>query len=106
MVKLLVLETGDETTRENMERIEDYLNGQSVLRGEWKFFEITITSAVTNYRYAHKLGFKPKDVIQTSLTGAGTLTWNYSLFNSTHLDITTTDACVVRCFIGTYKENG
>jgi hypothetical protein len=57
---------------------------------------------VVNYRYPHKLGFVPEDVIQTSLRGAGAVTWNYDQFNRDYLDVTTTGACVVRAFVGLY----
>jgi len=103
MIKLLVKETEDITTQENMRRIQEELTRfQPILKCQWKFFELTFTGAVTNYKYPHKLSFVPKDVIQTSLIGAGALTWNYSLFDRTNLDITTTGACVVRAFIGAY----
>lgn len=105
MIKLLVKETKDEVARENMKRLQKELTeDQIILRGQWKFFELTFTGAVTNFKYPHKFNFVPTDIIQTSLIGAGSLTWNYVLFDRTNLDITTTGACVVRAFIGRYEE--
>ena len=105
MIKLLVKETVDEITRQNMQRIQkEFTETQVILKGEWKFFSITFAGAVTNFKYPHKFTFTPKDVLQTSVTGAGSVTWNYSLFDKTNLDITTTGACVVRAFIGSYLE--
>lgn len=89
--------------RENFSRLKRLLTQQTLLKGEFKFLEITFTQAVTNFQYPHKLGFVPKDVIQTSLIGAN-LTWNYDLFTREFLDITTTGPCVVRAYIGTYSE--
>jgi len=70
-----------------------------------RHYEIEFSQAETNFKFPHGLRAMPLDVIQTSLTGAGTLTWNYTLFDNTYLDITTSGACVVRAYIGTYKES-
>ena len=105
MIKLFVKEIKERFSQENFETLQNYIQDEALLKGEFKFFEITFTQAETNYKFPHKLGFQPKDVIQTSLTGAGSLTWNYDSFDSTNLNITTTDACVVRAFIGRYAEN-
>lgn len=105
MIHLLVKETEDEVARENMKRLQKELGEtQKILKAEWKFFEISIDAAVTNFKVQHRLGFQPKDVIQTSSIGAGALTWNYSLFDKTNLDITTTGAVTVRAFVGSYIE--
>lgn len=107
MIKLLVKETTDEITRENMKRLQRELTEtQVILKGEWKFFTISFLSAVTNFKYPHKFGFVPHDIIQTSLKGAGALTWNYDLFDNVNLNITTTGACTVRAFVGSYLESG
>lgn len=105
MINLLVKETFDPIDRENMKRIQnEFTSVQVILKGQWKFFEITFTGAVTNFKQKHLLDFVPKDIIQTSKTGAGSLTWNYTLFDRTNLDITTTGACIVRAFVGSYLE--
>lgn len=90
--------------REALQKVKEAVDGSVLERGEFQFFEITISSAVTNFRYSHKLNFTPKDVIQLSVTGAGTVTWNYSQFSATFLDLTTTGACVVRAYIGRHRE--
>lgn len=105
MIRLLVKETVDEITRENMKRLQkEFTQVQVILNGQWKFFEITFTTAVINFKYPHKFDFVPHDIIQTSVKGNGQVIWNYALFDSTNLDITTTDACVVRAFVGSYLE--
>lgn len=103
-LKLFVIQVDDEYSRDNFQQIERHAREQSLLRGRFKFFEITFAKAVTNFKFPHKLGFAPKDVIQTSLMGAGVLTWNYARFDATNLDITTSAACVARAFIGCYEE--
>lgn len=93
----------DKNTRENLQRILDWARFPTPQRGDWKFLEITFGKAVANFKFPHGLGFNPKDVIQTRLTGAGSLTFNYTLFDKVNLDITTTGACVVRAFVGSYS---
>lgn len=91
-------------TRENFTRLTEFLQSFPLFRGEWKFFELTFTAAVTGLTIGHGLGFKPTDLIQTSLTGAGAITFNFASFTTENISVTTTGACVVRCFIGAYKE--
>lgn len=105
MINLLIQQITDPIQRENFVKIQEEINeGQVILKGRWRFLTLTFTGAVTNFRYPHLMGFVPKDIIQTSLTGAGALTWNYELFSTTHLDITTTGACVVRALVGLIPE--
>jgi hypothetical protein len=105
-MELRLQEIEDPIIRENFERVKSDVESFPFLKGKWRFVEIVFTGAVTNYQYPHGLAFIPKDVIQTSITGAGSLTWNYATFSRTHLDITTTGACTVRAFVGTYFERG
>lgn len=103
-MNLQIEQIEDPIARENFQRLQDDSLKDALPKGQWKFFEIIITKAVTNLKYPHSLGFAPKDIIQTSLKGAGALTWNYNLFDSTNLNITTTGACTVRVFVGHYSE--
>lgn len=100
----LLKEIKDPVVREFLNKLITDLQSESILRGEWKFFELEFEAAVTNHRLPHQLKFVPTDVIQTSLTGAGTFTWNYDKFSNIYLDITTTGACKVRAFVGRYKD--
>jgi hypothetical protein len=99
---LLVKEMQDSYVRENFMRLQDIIR-RLPLDG-FRHLEITFDAAQTNKKVAHGLGAKPKDVIQTSLTGTGSVTWNYSSFDDTYLDVTSTGACVVRAYVGTHTE--
>lgn len=101
---LIFKDIDDIYVRENFKRLSLFLQDFPLFRGEWVFRQLTFTAAVTNLKVAHGLNFRPTDIIQTSITGAGSITYNYDLFNDQTLDITTTGACVVRVFIGAYKE--
>ena len=94
----------DPVARDNFQKVSESFRDNALLQGFWKFYEFTFPGAVTNKRIPHKLGFLPKDIIQTSLKGAGSLTWNYAKFDQTMLDVTTTGACIVRVFAGTYND--
>lgn len=93
----------DPQARENFRRIDSFFREDTNLKG-FQHFEIVLEAAVTNKKYPHNLGFTPKDVIVTSLIGAGAITWNYELFDSENLDLTTTGAVTIRAYIGTHVE--
>ena len=102
MLNLIVRDLKDPMIRENFLRISNYFAENGKLLG-FEFYELDIGIASTNYRKRHNLGFIPKDVIQTSIIGTGSLTWNYSLFDKEFFDLTTTGPCKVRFLIGAYE---
>lgn len=104
MLKFYTNEIGDIYIKENFIRLNNFIQDDGMLRGEWKFFTLTFPAAVTAEKIPHNLGFQPKDIVQTSKTGTGSITFNYSSFTPTYFNITTTGACVVRFFAGTYNE--
>ncbi len=94
----------DPATREALQLLRDELQKFAILKGEFKHLEKTFAGESTNLRFRHHLGFQPKDIIQTSLTGAGAVTWNFTEFDDEFLDVTVSGACTVRAFIGSYRE--
>lgn len=98
-------EIEDRYAQDNFTRLQDYFKESPVEKMGFKFFEIEFTGAVTNFRYPHNLGFVPKDVITTYFSNAATVTWNYDLFDSTYLDITTSGATTVRALVGRHEES-
>jgi hypothetical protein len=102
MIKLLVENIENEPTRENFKDLNIELAKNPFLAGNWVFREYTFTQAETGKLFPHGLSFTPKDVIQTSITGAGALTINYGSFTGTDISLTTTGACVVRLLIGRF----
>lgn len=101
---LIFKDIPDDYVRENFIRIKRFLVAQPILRGEWKFFEIDFSQGADNLKFPHGFSFMPKDIIQTSIIGSGLVTWNYDLFDATNLDITVSEACTVRAFVGAYGE--
>lgn len=107
MIELLNLfkkEIDDEFTQENFKRLWEFINYHPLFKGSFKFFEFTFDSAVTNKQLTHKLPFAPKDVITLNVSNGATVTWNYDLFNSEFLVVTTSGACTVRAYVGRYAE--
>ena len=104
MIDLIFDKLSDPVARENFEKLDQHLRDQIFSKLEGKHFEIVISGAVTNQRFKHNLGFVPKDIVQTSVKGAGTISWNYDNFDKDYVYFTTTNACTVRVFIGTYAE--
>lgn len=98
---LLIKEINDTYLRQNFKNLDTYFQTNNQLLG-FKFFEVNLTKATTNYLVAHGLPFIPQDVIVSRVTGSGQVTFNYGLFDKSNVNITTTDACRIRFFVGTY----
>lgn len=93
----------DPVVRENFQKLENETVNSLFPNSRWRFIELVFTGAVTGYQFRHGLGFVPKDVIETSRIGAGSLTWNYSSFTSSIISITTTGAVTVRALVGKFN---
>lgn len=110
MLNLYIREIEDYFLRENFRKTKEFIGLQPILNGDFRFFEITITGNKTNFKFAHNFTFTPKDVIQSSVTfsgGVGALVWNYSSFDSTFLNLTTSgagasDTIIVRALCGRF----
>ncbi len=102
---LILKDIVDQYARENFFRIQKFLLKVPFFKTEMKHFELTFDRALTSQKVLHGLGFKPTDIIQTFLTGPGTLTWEYDSFDEKNLVVTTSGACKVRAFIGAYRED-
>lgn len=103
--ELIIKDIDNTFVRENFFRLQKFLNDFPLFKGNWKFFELNITGAVTSKPIKHGLDFIPTDVLETSQKGPGILTWDYSLFDRDNIVVTTTGTCTVRAFVGAYREN-
>lgn len=104
MIKFFLSEIADLFTRQNFERLDRFLQAEPLLRGNFKFFELTFSAAVTNHSVRHGLSFRPLDVIQTYKTDGITVTFIPDSFTESVIKLTTSGACTVRAFIGRYEE--
>lgn len=109
-LELVVKDIKDPLVRDNLDRLQEFADKNLFSKFKGRHVSITLRSNKT-YSYPHNLGFKPLDVIQTSLVtgGSGTLVWNYSAFSKTNLNFTVaglagSETLTVRAFIGSYVE--
>ena len=98
-----VTKIADPYARENFKKLQEFLAVEFLFLG-FRFFEKEFKGAEPHHRLSHNLGFLPKDVIITSITGAGSATFNQELSTKEELDITATGACIVRFLVGTFNE--
>lgn len=103
-MKLLTSEVQDPIVQENFKRIERAFETQKMLKGAWQFFDLSFDAAVSSKPFAHGFKFIPKDVMQTYVSGAGTVTWEFDKFDQNFIYVTTTGPVKVRAFIGLYNE--
>lgn len=96
-------EIEDAFIQENFKRINDFFLEDPVSNGGFKFFEVSIPTAVTGYQHPHNLGYQPKDVILLHNSTNATVTFNYLAFDKTFIDITTSGATVLRFLLGRIK---
>ncbi len=101
---LILKDIDDKYVRENFFRIKKSIDKQSILRGEWVFFEIEFDQAVDDFDFPHNLSFLPKDILLTSITNQASVIFNYDAFTKTNLNLTVNDPCVIRFFAGSYME--
>lgn len=99
--KLSIKEISDAYVQNNFKKLQDYFNSQNQLQ-DFNFVEFVFSGAIQNQKLAHGLSIVPQDVLIMRLTGPGALTLNWGLFDSKNLDITTTGACRVRLFVGSF----
>ena len=110
MIQLFTIEILDEKIRENFRRLLSFFKDDPWQKGNFKFMELTLASdTATGYpatmEVSHRLGFVPKDVVQTSvLPTSVTVTWNYASFTRTTLSVTISAAVTLRAYVGRYGE--
>lgn len=97
---LNTMDIKDPVIRRNFQNLLDYFQNQNQLQ-DFQFLEVNLTEATANKKFNHSLKIIPKDVFVTRVTGVGSVTFNFSLFSETQLDISSTGACRVRFFYGT-----
>lgn len=107
--KFYVSQIKESYTRQNFETLGQVFMANPFLKGDWDFRTFTFSTAQTNYKVEHNLGYQPTDVILLSAIG-GTIVFNYNLFDKTFLNVTTTLTVstvplVVRLFVGRYTED-
>ena len=104
-IELILKDISDEYVRENFSRLIAFLGADNVRRTDFKFYEITFQAAASGVKYAHRLGYVPKDIIVTNITNQENVLFNTDQFDRTNFDMDVTGACTVRFFAGRYEES-
>lgn len=102
--EFILKDIDDVYIRENFKRLNLFFQKDSILKGAWKFFDLSFSQSVTDEKVRHGLAFRPLDVIQTSKIGSGDITFHFEKFTSEYLLLSTTGPCAVRLFVGAYRE--
>lgn len=79
----------DLPTRQSLQWISDFLGPIQILNASFNLFQLTFKSNITAQKIPHNLGFLPLDIIQTSLTGTGSITFLQKNFTDQNFVITT-----------------
>jgi hypothetical protein len=95
----------DPVVRDALYAILEQFRNEPTLNFGFKFFTIVFASGVTNYRFRHGLGFRPKDAIITDVSNDEDAYFDMDLSDGTHLDITASGACTIRFVVGNLDVN-
>lgn len=98
---LIVKEIKDPYIQKNFQKLTDYFGKQNQLQ-DFAFLEIVSDKAVDSLKVAHALGFVPKDLLVSKLTGPGAVTVEYPDWDEDFIFLSSTGAFRLRCFVGTY----
>jgi len=79
----------DINTRQAFQYTRDYLDSIPFIKGNFVLFDMQFKSDIVQQLIPHNLGILPLDVIQTYLTGTGSISFVYNKFTDTNLAITT-----------------
>ena len=103
-LRLDLAQLKDMPTQEAFKRLSEYINNSNILAGEFKHFEVKFPGADPAYKFTHNLGFTPKDIIITSISGNGVLTFNVDESNNKTITLTVSGSCTARFLLGTYEK--
>ena len=93
----------DPVIRRNFQNISQFFQSAGFAISGLDFMEIVFSAKTDHGRPAHSLGVIPQDVMVTHLTGTGSVTFNFGLFDTTNLDISASGPCRVRFLFGSLK---
>lgn len=100
---IIIRDIQEPNIRKNFENLDKYFIDNNQLLG-FKFLEVIFDEAGTK-RVAHGLGYVPKDIIRTHLSGDSTVTFDYLSFDSSTISVTSTGMAQVRFFVGSYYDD-
>lgn len=103
MIKVPVLsEVEDQRLRKIFQDLFFNINNEQVIKAGFIFFTFATDKPETLLKVAHGLSFIPLDVIQTSLSGLGAVTYHYDLFDKENIVVSTTAKVTARMLLGRF----
>lgn len=106
---LIARELNDPYHQQNIQALNTFFTTNTPLL-DFKFFELSFTTNSSHFLLPHRLGYAPKDIVQLSIKGTGSVVFNYAIFDKNNVDMTisgtsTTDPLIIRFLVGTYTVN-
>ena len=96
----------DPKARDLLFRLVRYLKSDTLGLFNFDFMEHEFLKAGTNVQIAHGKSYAPVDIIVTSKTGSGVVTFNYDNFSDKYILVDVTGPCKVRFLYGKYRSPG
>lgn len=98
-------EIDDPYVVDNFEKIQNYFKESRLERFGFEFYRLSFSGAATNLRFPHGLSYIPTDIIVTKNSNNVAVTFNWSLFDATNIDITVAGATDLRFLMGRYEDD-
>jgi hypothetical protein len=104
VIDLILKDISDLWSRENFFRLMKFINQQVLFDGDFKFFDITIPKADSNYKVLHGLTFTPADIIPLAASGDLNYYFKYQFFDKNYIYISTHGPVRLRFLVGKLKD--
>ena len=94
----------DRMVRDNFQRVKDALLSEPILKADLRFFALDLRGegALDHFRFPHKMGVIPQDLLVTQATGSGGVTWHWEEFDRENVVLSTTGPVYLRFFLGAH----
>jgi hypothetical protein len=103
MMELNIEGMTDAQVRENFIKILEEFRANPLLGGHFKFYEERFSSGTIQF-LKHDLGFKPYDVLITSVSDGALVTINFKETDRNFIVLNTSQPCTVRLLAGFMKN--
>lgn len=94
----------DPIVREAISSLYEDIRSLELLRAEFKHVEITLDTAIDNFKFFHNFGFKPTHVLTAFVTNDAAVIWDLDDSTKDYVLLTVSAPCTVRAFLGRYQE--
>jgi hypothetical protein len=96
-------EISDEYVADNFRKLKEFFRAETPFLG-FSHYEVTLDSAVTDFEFTHNLSFQPQDAFVTFISNDATMVFKFDQFTKDLVVFSTSAACTVRFFLGSYSS--